>query len=446
MARKRKMSVDYFPHFVNQGKTIHILQSRYGIRGYAFWFKLLEALSTSDGLYLSWDNAMEREYFTADAGVSVSEAEEILEVLVSLGNIDADLWHEKRIIWCQNLIDNLADVWQKRKQKTPEKPEKKESESSEKKEKNDPKKGDSSEKTGYFSEKMGYFSEKTGISGPEIKERNKRKEPKENKERKKTKVKQSKVEERKVVKESPEQVRTDKPTDPPTNQPTPHAISANVVLNNKTAEEKENAAVEEKTEEVKDNAEDTPRKVPLKEIQSLLLAYAEAKNIRLDTQKQRKAYLNSSPYFYEAKNVIEATGSLEKAKVYIFAQAEHYKAENKANWGLDWALQDFWKAKEQGTDTEQAATDSPKEPDSYRRCECGTLLGGATIRVETDSGPLDAAIMARCPMCGKIYGIRPLEDFPLLGIKQERLAEILRQSRIESFDRQEWKEWLELVP
>ena len=204
MARKKKLSVDYFPHFVGRGKTIQILQNRYGIKGYAFWFKLLEALSASDNIYLSWDKPIEREYFTADAGVSVSEAKEIIEVLANLGNIDAELWHDKHIIWCQGLVDNLADIWQKRKQKTPEKPEKKESDSSkktgyssEKNEKNDP-------KTGYSSEKNEKNVQKETFL--ERKERNERKDTKESKENKK---------ERKVSKRVGQ---TDRPTHPPAHQ------------------------------------------------------------------------------------------------------------------------------------------------------------------------------------------------------------------------------------
>ena len=55
-------------------------------------------------------------------------------------------------------------------------------------------------------------------------------------------------------------------------------------------------------------------------------------------------------------------------------------------------------------------------------------------------------MIARCPMCGKIYGMKTLEGFEELGITQSRLAEILKQSRIENFSQREWAEWLELVP
>lgn len=47
MARPTKTSVDYFPHMTHSGKTIAILEARWGNDGYAFWFKLLELLGDS---------------------------------------------------------------------------------------------------------------------------------------------------------------------------------------------------------------------------------------------------------------------------------------------------------------------------------------------------------------------------------------------------------------
>ena len=44
MARPRKQTVDYFPHYCKCGRTIFILENRFGNDGYAFWFKLLEIL------------------------------------------------------------------------------------------------------------------------------------------------------------------------------------------------------------------------------------------------------------------------------------------------------------------------------------------------------------------------------------------------------------------
>ena len=62
------------------------------------------------------------EYLVALALMDESQVIEILTHLAKMGNIDNDLWVKKRIIWCQNLLDNLADLYTKRKDAAPQKP------------------------------------------------------------------------------------------------------------------------------------------------------------------------------------------------------------------------------------------------------------------------------------------------------------------------------------
>lgn len=404
MARPNKLSVDYFPHFVGQGKTIRILQGKYGIKGYAFLFKLLEALSASDAMFLDWNRVLDREYFAADTETDIPEAENIIELLAQIGLVDADLWHEKHLIWCQALVDNLEEVWRKRKQKKPEKPH--------------------SQKTGFFRE----FQEKPHVSegfragNPRISGKTPLAQGVSATETPQSKVKESKVEGRKLVKESAE-IRADQPTDPlPPSMPKKTDADA---------------------ETEKPGTAQAEAKTPLPEIQKLLLAYAEAKGIRLATPKERKTYLNSSPFFYAAKNLIEAAGGTDQAIEAVKAMAQRYEADNKPQWQLDWAAWDYWEWKAR---SESEPPESGPKADNYSRCECGQLLGGVSIRIDTGQGAIDAAMIARCPMCGKIYSMKTLEGFAELGITQARLIEILRQSRLESFSQKEWAEWLELVP
>jgi hypothetical protein len=122
MARPRKQTVDYFPHMCNHGKTIFILEQKYQAKGYAFWFKLLEELGKKEGHYLDFLDVAEIEYFSAKTWVSVTETTEILNLLSELGAIDKELWEQKRIVWCQNFVDNLFSVYDKRTVSAPEKP------------------------------------------------------------------------------------------------------------------------------------------------------------------------------------------------------------------------------------------------------------------------------------------------------------------------------------
>lgn len=122
MGRERRQTVDFFPHYVKSGRTVSILESRYGNDGYAFWFKLLEILGGADGHFIDCSNPTEWEYLLAKTRVEDETAEKIIATLISIGKIDGSLWEQHRIIWVQRLVDNVTKVYSKRASETPQKP------------------------------------------------------------------------------------------------------------------------------------------------------------------------------------------------------------------------------------------------------------------------------------------------------------------------------------
>ena len=123
MGRPRKQTVDYFPHFTSSdSKTKFILEQNWGNDGYAFWFKLLELLGRSDGHYYDCSKTADSKYLAALTRIDETTVKEILDTLADLGNIDPELWAERKVIWCQNFVDNLQDVYSKRTAVIPKKP------------------------------------------------------------------------------------------------------------------------------------------------------------------------------------------------------------------------------------------------------------------------------------------------------------------------------------
>lgn len=121
MARPEKKTVDYFPHIIKNGKTITILENKFGNDGYAFWFKLLEILgSTAEHVY-KYKTPAEKEFLHARTLVNEKKAIEILDLLADLGAIDKELWREN-IIWSDNFVKNIEDVYERRKVNVPQKP------------------------------------------------------------------------------------------------------------------------------------------------------------------------------------------------------------------------------------------------------------------------------------------------------------------------------------
>jgi len=123
MARPQKQTVDYFPHDANAcaGDTLTVLQSRFGNDGYAFWFKLLEKLASTDGHYLDCRNSTKWQLLLARTGVNEITGVEIMNLLVEMQAIDKELW-ESKLIWCQKLVDNIAEVYKNRRREIPQRP------------------------------------------------------------------------------------------------------------------------------------------------------------------------------------------------------------------------------------------------------------------------------------------------------------------------------------
>ncbi|MCQ2058698.1 MAG: DUF4373 domain-containing protein [Bacteroidaceae bacterium] len=119
MARPIKTTVEWFPHFTKSGRTIFILEQRFGNDGYAFWFKLLELLCDSERQQYDCNQQGNWQYLIARSLCSEDQVESMLQTLVELGKIDSELWQEKRIIWVQNLVNNLSPIYAKRKEEIP---------------------------------------------------------------------------------------------------------------------------------------------------------------------------------------------------------------------------------------------------------------------------------------------------------------------------------------
>ena len=52
--RKNKYTVDYFPHYCRgqESKTMFILENKFGLIGYAVWYKTLELLGKTENHYI----------------------------------------------------------------------------------------------------------------------------------------------------------------------------------------------------------------------------------------------------------------------------------------------------------------------------------------------------------------------------------------------------------
>jgi hypothetical protein len=104
----KKKSCDFFPHVIKTGKTISVLEDLYGNDGYAFWFKLLELLGSSDNFI--YDCKIEKEYkfLMLRTKTNNEKCKSILNTLCELEAIDKEKWEKENIVFVENLVKNIT--------------------------------------------------------------------------------------------------------------------------------------------------------------------------------------------------------------------------------------------------------------------------------------------------------------------------------------------------
>ena len=119
MARPRKNIVDYFPHYCNHSRTLFILEQKFGNDGYAFYFRLMELLGLTDGHSYDCSNKAEWRYLLTKTNVEENLANDIIALLIELGEINKGIWKQEKRIWWQPFIDILEDAYSRRENALP---------------------------------------------------------------------------------------------------------------------------------------------------------------------------------------------------------------------------------------------------------------------------------------------------------------------------------------
>lgn len=120
MARKEKLTLDYYPHYAVQGDISKIIQEQYGNDGYAVLYKNFEQFCLRDRQYIDLKEYVTLASISAYCKMSEEKYLEIVNTLVKLGAYDKDLWSEKKMLVSESFLENTKDAYKKRTTKMPE--------------------------------------------------------------------------------------------------------------------------------------------------------------------------------------------------------------------------------------------------------------------------------------------------------------------------------------
>lgn len=118
MARPERNDADYFPFFAKRGKTLNILQAKYGLEGIGFFTNLLRFLTLTPYHHYQIKLPLDQMNLFAEIGITdETRGVEILDLLATTGKIDYDLWHNHRVIVSESFLASLEDAYAKRNNK-----------------------------------------------------------------------------------------------------------------------------------------------------------------------------------------------------------------------------------------------------------------------------------------------------------------------------------------
>jgi len=114
MARPERHDVDYFPFWIKDGRTLFLLESKYGCKGTGFFTNLMRFLCATPDHYFCVKEETDRLYFYAKCHCDEVSGAEMMDIMAKTGKIDAALWVSAGVIVSEDLLRSLSYAYRKR--------------------------------------------------------------------------------------------------------------------------------------------------------------------------------------------------------------------------------------------------------------------------------------------------------------------------------------------
>jgi len=114
MARPEKHTADYFPFYVKDGKTLFILESKYGCKGTGFFTNVLRFLCDNPDHHYSIKEESDRLFFFSKTRCDEESGMDMLNIMAKTGKILSSWWVSSAVIYSPDLINSLKDAYRSR--------------------------------------------------------------------------------------------------------------------------------------------------------------------------------------------------------------------------------------------------------------------------------------------------------------------------------------------
>jgi len=114
MARPKRLTVDYFPFMCKEGKPMFFIEKKYGNDGFATWIKILRQMAVTDYHYLNLSSDLDLMFLSSKCNITEELLTDIVKDLVKIGEFDAKLWEQNKVIYSPKFMENISPVYEKR--------------------------------------------------------------------------------------------------------------------------------------------------------------------------------------------------------------------------------------------------------------------------------------------------------------------------------------------
>ena len=113
MARPPRKNADYFPFYAKDGRTLYILESKYGCKGTGFFTNVMRFLTLETNHHVDILDDTDRMYFFSKCHCDEESGMDMLNIMSKTGKINRELW-EIKVIVSQDHMDSIADAYRNR--------------------------------------------------------------------------------------------------------------------------------------------------------------------------------------------------------------------------------------------------------------------------------------------------------------------------------------------
>jgi len=114
MARPERKDVDYFPFYVKDGRTLHILEGKYECKGIGFFTNLFRFLSKRPDHHFSLQDEADKMWFFSEVKCDEESGLDMIKIMILTGKLDRELWDKYQVLASQDFLNSVKDAYKNR--------------------------------------------------------------------------------------------------------------------------------------------------------------------------------------------------------------------------------------------------------------------------------------------------------------------------------------------